>query len=503
LNSHLFICTHFVSVPHSHYMTISFSQNRTYTMAKSSGPADGGKPSATESMLASALLEFRADPLKKKVASPSKARSPVRAPVAKKAGLVAKKAALRPQKAPSTPPRATQNNLVAPNMDRFVMNQAYDHSQQDYSRQQLAAIQAVAGATSYVATNASTQRLQYNLYQMIHSGNRPMPPVHGASSTQNHVSFSAIQQQPRSEISTKHIGADLDRSTNVPSSPDNLVRRQEIEAALRSKPQRGRKRDNLSEVERLELTRTRNREHAKSTRNRKKTRYQELLDNEQKLDGYLKTEELNNKRRSCVLDFLSIQEDMLHSTRSSDLSTSCDDTRQIANSGVEAKTLQDVVEDIATFTFCSRTDPSGATTAVARMQHFDASLISHLSSPKSVSVLASLSYEVNGMANGIALTSGDTGFAEVGLVSSFDNSQPLLTGVLNFQFAPHSDKLRSAMWSTTSRTFNEGSSGRLDAQVSYPSVVSLDPFANISNTGNSDGEDKHSEQEAHGPGMDI
>lgn len=45
-----------------------------------------------------------------------------------------------------------------------------------------------------------------------------------------------------------------------------VVRTTEIQAALRSKPQRGRKRDNLSELERLELTRTRNREHAKSTR---------------------------------------------------------------------------------------------------------------------------------------------------------------------------------------------------------------------------------------------
>jgi hypothetical protein len=485
-------------------MTISFSQNaRTYTLTMRSGPVEGGKPSATESMLASALLEFRADPPKNKempkVASPSKVRSPVRA-------HVTKKAALKPHIASSTPPRATQNNQVAPEVDRFVMNQVYDHSQQEFSRQQLAAIQAAAtaGAASYVASNASTQRLQYNLYQMIHSGNPPMPPVHGGASMQNHVSFPAIQQQPRSEISTKNAGVDNERSANVPSSPDNLVRRQEIEAALRSKPQRGRKRDNLSEVERLELTRTRNREHAKSTRNRKKARYQELLDNEQKLDGYLKTEELNDKRRSCVLDFLAIREDMLHGTRPSDLSTSSDDTRQVSNTGAEeSKTLQDIVENIATFTFRSRTEKSDATTAVARMQHFDTRLVSHLSSPKSVSVLASLSYEVNGLANGIALTSGDTGFAEVGLVSAFDTFQPLMTGVLHFQFAPHSDKLRSAMWSTTSGTFNEGSSDRLGAQVSHASVVSLDPFATVANMGNCGGEFKHREQEAHSPGMDI
>ena len=47
---------------------------------------------------------------------------------------------------------------------------------------------------------------------------------------------------------------------------DVVLRQEQIDAALRSKPQRGRKRDNLSVRERLELTRTRNREHAKSTR---------------------------------------------------------------------------------------------------------------------------------------------------------------------------------------------------------------------------------------------
>lgn len=53
---------------------------------------------------------------------------------------------------------------------------------------------------------------------------------------------------------------------NDESAAAKAIRTAEIEAALRSKPQRGRKRDNLSALERLELTRTRNREHAKSTR---------------------------------------------------------------------------------------------------------------------------------------------------------------------------------------------------------------------------------------------
>lgn len=54
--------------------------------------------------------------------------------------------------------------------------------------------------------------------------------------------------------------------TTVKGSELGRIRQEEVNAALRSKPQRGRKRDNLSALERLELTRTRNREHAKSTR---------------------------------------------------------------------------------------------------------------------------------------------------------------------------------------------------------------------------------------------
>ena len=44
------------------------------------------------------------------------------------------------------------------------------------------------------------------------------------------------------------------------------IRTEEIEAALASKPQRGKKRENLTTGERKELTKTRNREHARITR---------------------------------------------------------------------------------------------------------------------------------------------------------------------------------------------------------------------------------------------
>lgn len=54
--------------------------------------------------------------------------------------------------------------------------------------------------------------------------------------------------------------------THGVSRMELAVRTDRIQDALNSKPQRGKKRRNLNDQERLELTRTRNREHAKCTR---------------------------------------------------------------------------------------------------------------------------------------------------------------------------------------------------------------------------------------------
>ena len=55
-------------------------------------------------------------------------------------------------------------------------------------------------------------------------------------------------------------------ATSATSTALSTVREDEIQAALTSKPQRGRKRMNLTAEERKELTKTRNREHARTTR---------------------------------------------------------------------------------------------------------------------------------------------------------------------------------------------------------------------------------------------
>lgn len=63
------------------------------------------------------------------------------------------------------------------------------------------------------------------------------------------------------------MAAESPPATRVPTTASSSsVRDEEIKAALASKPQRGKKRNNLTAEERKELTKTRNREHARTTR---------------------------------------------------------------------------------------------------------------------------------------------------------------------------------------------------------------------------------------------
>eukprot|EP00980_Cylindrotheca_fusiformis_P013041 scaffold3267_cov140-Cylindrotheca_fusiformis.AAC.3 len=89
------------------------------------------------------------------------------------------------------------------------------------------------------------------------------------------------------------------------------IRKEKVEAALRSKPQRGRKRDDLSDKERQELTRSRNREHAKTTRIRKKARYEELLECERKLKDISEQNERNELRCKAIESFLALRQNMI------------------------------------------------------------------------------------------------------------------------------------------------------------------------------------------------
>jgi len=85
----------------------------------------------------------------------------------------------------------------------------------------------------------------------------------------------------------------------------NPIIKKQIADAINSKPQRGRKRSNLTDEERQELTRTRNRQHAKSTRERKKARLEELTKIEEQHNELLHTNHMEAERRRVVQAVIS------------------------------------------------------------------------------------------------------------------------------------------------------------------------------------------------------
>ena len=78
------------------------------------------------------------------------------------------------------------------------------------------------------------------------------------------------------------------------------ILKKQIVDAMNSKPQRGRKRSNLTDEERQELTRTRNRQHAKSTRERKKARLEDLTKIEEEFNELLGRLATEDERRKVV-----------------------------------------------------------------------------------------------------------------------------------------------------------------------------------------------------------
>jgi len=185
--------------------------------------------------------------------------------------------------------------------------------------QLVAAQAAMAAAASAVASVSNGQRLDNS----SSSHHRLLSPQQQHSRQQQPVTppstGSTLLSLDSSSLSANKIMLDAameeasscttSRTTNTTNS--SSIRREKVEAALRSKPQRGKKRDDLSAKERLELTRTRNREHAKTTRIRKKARYQELLECETKLQVMLQQQATEELQRKAVATFVSLRQNMI------------------------------------------------------------------------------------------------------------------------------------------------------------------------------------------------
>lgn len=136
----------------------------------------------------------------------------------------------------------------------------------------------------------------------------------GASSRRSSTTSSAVLGSELTRRRAESLGSLPNTSSSSLATQESkpAVRKEKIIEALKSENQRGKKRQDLNDMERLELTRTRNREHAKSTRLRKKARYDELLKFEEHMQSILKTNDLREERENCVQNFLSVRQDMLN-----------------------------------------------------------------------------------------------------------------------------------------------------------------------------------------------
>lgn len=246
------------------------------------------------------------------------------------------------------------------------------------------------------------------------------------------------------------------------------VSKENIEKALKSKPQRGKKRDDLNESERQELTRTRNREHAKSTRMRKKARYEALVAHEQELFALKELRALQERRTDTVVEFFQQRSVAFLSKVSVPDTTVCTEDF-IFESDFAPQQLQSPL--------------SGPSSVAQGLKAFDDAIRARHSSSNdswSADQDSSLEYSIDGSREGIALAGKDAGFCEVGLsfitkltsqdqdVTGPQTNRPEIRGLVRLWFKPRSPLLTKVSWFTT-----------LDTQAprpvsqQHPSVVSL------------------------------
>lgn len=336
---------------------------------------------------------------------------------------------------------------------------------------QNAVIAAAKGApiNHLISTSAIKQPIEPNVSQIEHLR---------AAIFQDHANVVAMYNgglfTPPIQITAPQAAAGLHNCSLELNVEQTSIRQKEIEKALHSKPQRGRKRANLNEIERLELTRTRNREHAKSTRFRKKMRYEELLDCESRIKVIEANQDLDHRRRCCVFTFLSYREKMLH-----------EHTLTNVESDLPLK-LMCLFQDNTNVLYDDGSCHTENFTALERMQKFDGNLLSGI-----FDNTRPLSYKTKDSSglHSIAFTQSGTALVEVDVVQTvgvnIDNI--LKSYLLKITFGPESDKIRSIsiLHITRSRevnvmsivdqpnTINKGQQN-LEGQRSYPSVVSLD-----------------------------
>ena len=236
------------------------------------------------------------------------------------------------------------------------------------------------------------------------------------------------------------------------------IEQAKIESALKSTPQRGKKRNELNDEERHELTRSRNREHARATRVRKKRKYEELVEKETQLEQLLQKQELEAKRREAIIDLFRTRESRIRSMAAVDESTpQLIDAEQSGHPEEHAMSL----------------DKRECLKETLRMRKFDDELAKRVEIGFGRSSLTKFTYSIVGQASGVALDGNDGALATVELMVPGESTRPLVKGLVYIRFLPKNYFLKSVTWTTLEEAFVDS----LTEQSSRGSSVSLEQLA--------------------------
>jgi hypothetical protein len=369
--------------------------------------------------------------------------------------LQAATASNRHRSANSTTPKNENNNANKSSATVFAPPQTYNLSNANHNNFM---ISSPASTYSFLQSLIQQQQQQASLAAVAASmSNQYLPDL--SSTTPNPLLLLAKNPLVPSSAS-RSISATKEQE---PVDNDELIRREEVVKALHSKPQRGRKRRNLNEEERQELTRTRNREHAKSTRERKKQRHLELLDMERLYQEVKRQQDMQGQRREIVCRFVAARQAMLQQVLDHENSSPKEGTSVAALDVIDGLILSrgDLRHHI-------RGQRGGADLdGVTLMGLFDRSLAALLPAQGSE---ATYRYDVNA----IALT--QQGDAKLECSICF-GGRAIKTMHMTVSFADGTAKIIAvdiAFLQDESSSSSERQHPSLGNQVSHPSVVSLD-----------------------------
>lgn len=276
-----------------------------------------------------------------------------------------------------------------------------------------------------------------------------------------------------------------------------------------------------------------------SIRVRKKARYQELLDREERYLQLQEQEDLEDERRECIQDFFQMRQSMLldQVQRLPDDQKLGGGSSQPNKPESSSSKLAELVDGTMPFEFDSFL-PGGANAdsddAFAKMLEWDEALLRRMKSSfveSATTVFSTLTYEIESGPSSIALNKNDDAFCRVGLfvniLPSSSNAATtsnqasgkkklVLSGICAFRFGPEqSSRLASLKWTTlqdescsaggvtppswaggeTDSNSSQPSRETLGSQLVHPSVVSLD---HVRHSQHVDLDDSHG-----GPGMNI